>query len=256
MKENTDMIDIRTQPFLLHKVDWSAVYRAFNQNGWAVISGAINAQACDDLIELYKHDELFRKHISMARWGLGRGQFRYFKYPLPNNIVQLRSSLYRALLPMANAWAQLAGAQTPFPEQHETFLAQCHQIGKTQPTIALYRYEANDYNGLHRDIYGPHAFLLQATILLSDPKTDFQGGEFFLAEQRPRIQTKIQIVPMHKKGDIVIYPHSRHFHLAVNGRPYHFDVSHGVAQVRSGTRYALGINFQDAQLEEKHSQHH
>jgi hypothetical protein len=225
-------------------IDWLAVQADLDAQGWAILPGLIDAAACDATAALYAPDATFRSHVVMARHGFGRGEYRYFAYPLPPLVEGLRSALYPRLAPIANRWHARMGLAARFPDDHAAFLARCHQVGQTRPTPLLLRYGAGDYNCLHQDLYGEHVFPLQAAILLSAPGADFTGGEFVLTEQRPRLQSRAEVVPL-GKGDAVIF--------AVNSRPqrgsrgdYRVTLRHGVSRLRSGQRHTLGIIFHDA----------
>ena len=193
---------------------------------------------------LYDLDPTLRNRVIMARHGYGRGEYRYFSYPLPTLRQQLRSALYPHLMPVANRWSEMLRIETRFPEQHAEFLERCHAAGQLRPTPLLLQYGEGDYNCLHQDLYGEHQFPFQVAILLSEPVADFQGGEFVLTEQRPRMQSRVTVVPLHK-GDAVVF--------AVNNRPaegargfYRMQLRHGVSTIRSGHRHTLGIIFHDA----------
>jgi hypothetical protein len=199
---------------------------------------------CDRIAALYDVENGFRSRVVMARHGFGQGEYRYFSYPLPPIIQDLRTDLYPHLAPIANRWHERMGIEVRFPATHQAFLDRCHSAGQTRPTPLLLRYGPGDYNCLHQDLYGEHVFPLQIATLLSEPGRDFQGGEFVLTEQRPRIQTRPAVVPL-TKGDAVLF--------AVNGRPvrgsrgdYRVALRHGVSKVRQGRRYTVGIIFHDA----------
>lgn len=199
---------------------------------------------CDAIASMYANDAAFRSTVVMARHGFGRGEYRYFAYPLPEPIQTLRTELYRQLVPIANRWHERLGLETRFPPEHAEFLARCHAAGQQRPTPLLLRYTAGDYNCLHQDLYGDHVFPIQVAILLSHPNVDFTGGEFVMTEQRPRMQSRAAVIPL-TKGDGVAF--------AVNLRPvlgtrgdYRVAMRHGVSALRSGTRHTLGIIFHDA----------
>jgi hypothetical protein len=225
-------------------IDWQAVQADLDAQGWAILPGLIDAAACEATAALYGPGEIFRSHVVMARHGFGRGEYRYFAYPLPPLVERLRSALYPRLAPIANRWHERMGLAARFPDEHAAFLAHCHAAGQTRPTPLLLRYGAGDYNCLHQDLYGEHVFPLQVAILLSAPGADFTGGEFVLTEQRPRMQSRAEVVPL-GKGDAVLF--------AVNSRPqqgtrgdYRVMMRHGVSRLRSGQRHTLGIIFHDA----------
>src|SRR6266576_430796 len=199
---------------------------------------------CRTLVELYPEDEMFRSHIVMGRHGFGRGEYKYFRYPLPEIIAELRTALYARLAPQANKWNEAMGIEVRYPEEHAAFLERCHRAGQTRPTPLLLRYSTGDYNCLHQDLYGEHVFPLQVVILLSEPGDDFTGGEFVLTEQRPRMQSRVDVVPL-RRGDGVIF--------AVHHRPvrgargvYRVKLRHGVSRLQSGRRHTVGVIFHDA----------
>jgi hypothetical protein len=224
--------------------DWDAINAAVDAHGFAVMTGVLDAQACDATARLYPEDKRFRSHIHMARHGFGRGEYKYFAYPLPEAIAALRTALYPPLASIANRWNDALGEPSRFPLRHSDFRKRCHDAGQTRPTPLLLKYEAGDYNCLHQDLYGEHVFPLQVTILLSEPGEDFTGGEFVLTEQRPRMQSRASVIPL-RRGDAVVF--------AVRYRPvrgakgsYRVNLRHGVSAVSSGNRYTLGIIFHDA----------
>lgn len=228
----------------LYDFDWVAIAADLDAQGWARLPRLLDAAACDDLAALYGPNDAFRSHVVMARHGFGRGEYRYFAYPLPPRVQELRADLYPRLAPIANRWHGRMGMSARFPVDHATFLAQCHAGGQTRPTPLLLQYGADDYNCLHQDLYGEHVFPLQVAVLLSKPDEDFTGGEFVLTEQRPRMQSRVEVVPL-DKGDGVVF--------AVNSRPqrggrgdYRVAMRHGVSRVRRGHRHTLGIIFHDA----------
>lgn len=212
--------------------------------GCAVLPGLLDAAQCAGLAELYGPGERFRAQIIMARHGYGAGEYRYFSYPLPSLVERLRTAFYAALAPIADRWAKRLGEPQRYPVAHADFLARCHAAGQSRPTPLLLRYGAGDYNRLHQDLYGPLAFPLQVAILLSAPGTDFTGGEFVLTEQRPRLQTRAEVVPL-GRGDAVVFAGARRPVAGARGdtRVVH---RHGVATIRSGARTTLGLIFHDA----------
>lgn len=226
-------------------VDWSRVNAALDAQGFAVLSSLLTPDECAALSALYMHDRHFRSQVVMARHGFGRGEYKYFAYPLPQLVGDLRTELYPRLAPVANAWNEALGLAARFPAQHAAFLRECHAAGQTRPTPLLLRYVAGDFNCLHQDLYGERVFPLQTAILLARPGQDFAGGEFVLTEQRPRMQSRVSVVPL-GQGDAVIF--------AVHHRPvrgtkgvYRVTMRHGVSAVRSGLRHTLGIIFHDAE---------
>ncbi len=215
-----------------------------DQHGWATIPELVPESVCAGIAGLFDVDERFRSTVVMARHGFGQGTYRYFAYPLPEPIQELRTRLYPPLAGVANRWYAAMGIETQFPDTHEAFLARCHAAGQAKPTPLLLRYREGDYNCLHQDLYGPHVFPLQVAILLSEPGEDFDGGEFVMTEQRPRMQSRASVVPL-RRGDAVVF--------AVHQRPvqgtrgvYRTTLRHGVSRVRSGLRHTLGVIFHDA----------
>jgi uncharacterized protein len=224
--------------------DWQNMATQLDGFGNAVIDGLLTLEECQRIAALYPHEEHFRSHIHMARHGFGKGEYRYFKYPLPELISGLRTALYPRLAVVANAWNERMGVDLRYPEKHAEFLKRCHEFGQTRPTPLLLQYVPGDFNCLHQDLYGDLAFPLQVAILLSEPGKDFKGGEFVLTEQRPRMQSRAEVVPL-KQGDAVVF--------AVRNRPvqgtkgnYRVNLRHGVSRLRSGKRHTVGIIFHDA----------
>jgi uncharacterized protein len=224
--------------------DWPRALADLDVQGWAILPKLLSDTDCEAVAGLYGRAEGFRSHVVMARHGFGRGEYRYFSYPLPPLAQTLRTALYPHLAPLANRWHERMGMAVRFPEDHAAFLERCHKAGQSRPTPLLLQYGPGDYNCLHQDLYGEHVFPLQVAVLLSEPGRDFEGGEFVLTEQRPRMQTRAAVVPLHQ-GDAVVF--------AVNSRPvqgargdYRVKLRHGVSQVRSGRRHTLGIIFHDA----------
>ncbi|QHB55597.1 proline hydroxylase [Ralstonia solanacearum] len=224
--------------------DWRAVEDALNDAGNAVLPGLLTPGACDTLAALYPHDGLYRSRVVMARHGFGRGEYKYFAYPLPDLIERLRTRLYPHLAPIANRWNQAMGIDVRYPAGHADFLQRCHGAGQSRPTPLILQYGPGDYNCLHQDLYGEHVFPLQVAILLSEPGADFTGGEFVMTEQRPRMQSRPEVVPL-RKGDAVVF--AVH-HRPVQGArgPYRVTMRHGVSRLRSGQRHTVGIIFHDA----------
>lgn len=226
------------------RYDWTAIGADLDTQGWARLPSLLTPDRCERTAALYDPGIGFRSHVVMARHGFGRGEYRYFAYPLPLLVQKLRSMLYAHLAPAANRWHARMGLDTRFPDDHSAFLDRCHAAGQGRPTPLLLQYGAGDYNCLHQDLYGAHVFPLQVAVLLSAPGKDFDGGEFVLTEQRPRMQSRAEVVPL-AKGDAVVF--------AVSDRPvagsrgdYRVKMRHGVSRVRSGHRHTLGIIFHDA----------
>jgi uncharacterized protein len=224
--------------------NWKGLAEELSSHGCVVIENLISADECHQIAELYPHEEHFRSHIHMARHGFGKGEYRYFRYPLPDLVGNLRASLYPRLADIANDWNARMGLDQRYPVAHAEFLEQCRDRGQTRPTPLLLQYVPGDFNCLHQDLYGDLAFPLQVAILLSEPGVDFTGGEFCLTEQRPRMQSRVEVVPL-RQGDAVAF--------AVHNRPvqgskgnYRVNLRHGVSRLRSGTRHTVGIIFHDA----------
>jgi hypothetical protein len=220
------------------------IYADLDKRGWATTGSLLSEDERRALIAGYGDDERFRSTVVMARHGYGRGEYRYFSYPLPELVRTLRERLYDALLPVANRWREALGQGDPFPASYQQFLEGCHAAGQKRPTPLLLRYGPGDYNCLHQDLYGEWVFPLQAAFLLSEPERDFTGGEFVLTEQRPRMQSRVEVVPL-QAGEAVIF--------AVNHRPvagtrgtYRVAMRHGVSELRSGSRHTLGVIMHDA----------
>jgi hypothetical protein len=226
-------------------LDWSSIAGQLNAYGCATTGQLLTSQQCAALVESYASDAPFRSRVVMARHGFGRGEYKYFAYPLPELVAVLREALYPPLAEVANRWNDAMGTRVRFPHDHAAYLARCHKAGQTKPTPLLLAYEAGDYNCLHQDIYGEHVFPLQVAFLLSRPGEDFTGGEFVLTEQRPRMQSRAEIVPL-AQGEGVIFPVH---HRPVQGTRgiYRVNMRHGVSRLRSGRRHTLGIIFHDAE---------
>jgi hypothetical protein len=224
-------------------IDWSNAAAALDAYGWAMFERLLTGDECDAVARLYDDDPRFRSHIVMARHGFGRGEYKYFAHPLPDIVERLRTALYPRLAAIANSWNQSMGIATQYPDDHAAFIQRCHDAGQTRPTPLLLRYTADDYNCLHQDVYGELVFPLQVAILLSEPDRDFTGGEFVLTEQRPRMQSRVEVVPL-RRGDAVAF--AVH-HRPVHGRRgiYRVNLRHGVSRVRFGRRHTLGVIFHD-----------
>jgi uncharacterized protein len=224
--------------------DWTQASHDLDAQGCAVLKGLLSPEECRALAALYPDDSGFRSRVVMGRHGFGRGEYKYFSYPLPQLIAEMRPLLYARLRDVANRWNEAMGIDIRYPESHDAFLRRCHAAGQGRPTPLLLQYGPDDYNCLHQDLYGEHVFPLQVAILLSEPGRDFTGGEFVLTEQRPRMQSRPEVVPL-RQGDAVAF--------AVHVRPvqgtrgfYRVNLRHGVSRIRSGHRHTLGVIFHDA----------
>ncbi|MBC3268965.1 2OG-Fe(II) oxygenase [Pseudomonas sp. SWRI81] len=231
-------------PSRLDALDWASLEQQLDQHGCAIIRSLLRTETCERLSALYPQTEPFRSQVIMARHGFGRGEYKYFSYPLPAPVERLRTALYPRLVPLANRWYERMGLAQRFPATHAEFVQRCHAAGQQRPTPLLLQYGPQDYNCLHQDLYGEQVFPLQVALLLSQPGRDFTGGEFVLTEQRPRMQSRPQVLDL-QKGDAVIF--------AVNQRPvkgvrgdYRVTMRHGVSRLHSGNRHTLGIIFHDA----------
>jgi hypothetical protein len=228
----------------MQDIEWDRVGAELDAYGCAVLPALLDPGQCAALAADYGNNALFRSRVVMERHGFGRGEYRYYAYPLPEDLARLRSALYPPLARIANRWQAVLGLNERYPAEHAAYLARCHAAGQTRPTPLLLQYGAGDYNCLHQDLYGEHVFPLQVAVLLSCPGEDFSGGEFVLTEQRPRMQSRAEVVPL-AQGDAVVFPvHTR----PVNGTRgiYRVNMRHGVSRVRSGHRHTLGIIFHDA----------
>ncbi|MBF5043917.1 proline hydroxylase [Aggregicoccus sp. 17bor-14] len=231
-------------PERLTRVDWEAVSRELDAQGGSVVPGLLQPAECEALAALHPREELFRSRVVMGRHGFGRGEYQYFAYPLPPLVALLREQLYPRLAPVANRWSEALGLPTRFPEAHAPFVERCHAAGQLRPTPLLLQYGEGDYNCLHQDLYGEHVFPLQVAFLLSEPGRDFEGGEFVMTEQRPRMQSRPMVLPL-RQGDAAVF--------AVHHRPvqgtrgvYRVQLRHGVSRLRAGRRHTLGLIFHDA----------
>jgi uncharacterized protein len=237
LKDSAKMVDA--------SVEWARVATDLDTKGFAVTPKLLTPEGCRGITAMYDDDRRFRTRIVMARHGFGRGEYKYFAYPLPDRIGELRAALYPELARIANRWSTEMGLDAQYPKSHAAFLDRCHEAGQTRPTPLLLQYVAGDYNCLHQDLYGEHVFPLQVAILLSEPGRDFEGGEFVLTEQRPRMQSRAAVVPL-RQGDAVVF--------AVHHRPvrggrgtYRVNLRHGVSEISDGRRHTLGIIFHDAE---------
>jgi uncharacterized protein len=225
-------------------LDWRGIAEDLAQQGNAIMEQLLSREECRAIAGLYSKDEIFGSRVVMERHGFGRGEYKYFSYPLPDLLDELRTAAYTHLVPVANHWNEAMGIDVRYPEKHADFIQRCHTAGQSRPTPLLLQYGAGDYNCLHQDLYGEHVFPLQLAILLSDPGADFTGGEFVMTEQRPRMQSRPMVVPL-RQGDAAVF--------AVHNRPvqgargtYRVNLRHGVSRVRSGHRHTVGVIFHDA----------
>jgi len=224
--------------------DWTTIAEHLDAYGWATCPKLLMASEADTIARLYEDDSMFRSRVVMARHGFGRGEYKYFRYPLPSIVAELRAALYPRLVPIANRWNEAMSIDVRYPDVHADFIERCHNAGQSRPTPLLLKYGEGDFNALHQDVYGEHVFPLQVMFLLSEPGKDFTGGEFVLTEQRPRMQSRAEVVPL-GRGDGVVW--------AVRNRPvqgtrgsYRVNMRHGVSRIRSGHRQTLGVIFHDA----------
>jgi uncharacterized protein len=234
-------VDINT---CVEAIDWASASTHLDGYGWTMLKTLLTADECESIARFYEDDRRFRSRVVMASHGFGQGEYKYFAYPLPDIVTELRMALYPRLAPIANRWNESMRVDVRFPGELADFIRRCHKAGQTRPTPLLLQYGAGDFNALHQDVYGEHMFPLQTTILLSEPEKDFTGGEFVLTEQRPRMQSRAEVVPL-RRGDAVVF--------AVRDRPvqgtrgtYRVRMRHGVSRLRSGHRHTLGVIFHDA----------
>ena len=232
-------IDMRVDGY-----DWANVSAHLDACGWGMLPKLLTPSEAAGIAGLFDDESRFRSHIVMARHGFGRGEYKYFAYPLPDKVADLRTALYSRLVPIANRWNESMGIDARYPDAHADFIKRCHKAGQTRPTPLLLQYGEGDFNALHQDVYGEHVFPLQVAILLAEPQKDFTGGEFVLTEQRPRMQSRAEVVPL-SHGDGIVW--------AVRNRPvqgtrgiYRVNMRHGVSRVRSGHRHTVGVIFHDA----------
>ena len=228
----------------LNRVAWQRVEADLDAYGGAMLERLFTPEQCDSVTAMYPDDAAFRSRVVMTRHGFGRGEYKYFRYPLPDLVERLRTDLYPRLAPIANRWNETLRIDVRYPERHTEFLQRCHDAGQPRPTPPLLQYGEGDYNCLHQDLYGEHVFPIQVAVLLSEPERDFAGGDFVLTEQRPRMQSRVEVVPL-RQGDAVAF--------AVHHRPvqgtrgtYRVNLKHGVGRIRRGHRHTLGIIFHDA----------
>jgi hypothetical protein len=225
-------------------LDWQQIAHELDAHGCAVIRHVLSAEDCDALVKTYSDDHLFRSRVVMARHGFGRGEYKYFAYPLPALVAKLRTALFPPLAAIANRWNESLSVDVRYPSTHAAYLDRCHKSGQNKPTPLLLQYGQGDYNCLHQDLYGEQVFPLQVAFLLSRPGIDFTGGEFVLTEQRPRMQSRVEVAPL-QRGDGIIFPVH---HRPVRGTRgvYRVNLRHGVSRIRSGHRHTLGVIFHDS----------
>jgi hypothetical protein len=244
-----------SEPSERRAAEWLRIEGELDGRGWSVIPRLLTAEVCASLRALYPESENFRNRIEMQRHGYGRGEYQYFRYPLPVTVQTLRAQLYPHLVPIANRWSEAMRREARFPEQHNDFLQSCHRAGQVRPTPLLLKYAQGDYNCLHQDLYGEHVFPLQVAVLLSQPMRDFEGGDFVLTEQRPRMQSRAHVVPL-EQGDGVVFavekrparrsaPSGARAKMGTRGS-FQVNMRHGVSELRKGERFTLGIIFHDA----------
>jgi uncharacterized protein len=242
--DHTSPIDETGAPERIAALEWPCIAAELNSHGSAVIGPLLTPKQCESLAALYDTDAIFRSRVVMARHGFGRGEYQYFSYPLPKLISALRTALYPPLAEIANRWNEAMNTNVRYPRAHRGFLKRCHEAGQLKPTPLLLRYDSDDYNCLHQDVYGEHVFPLQVAFLLDRPGVDFTGGEFVLTEQRPRMQSRAEVVSL-DQGQGVIFP-VRHRPVQGTRGTYRVNMRHGVSRLRSGHRRTLGIIFHDA----------
>lgn len=242
--DQTALDPVGTPLDTVRAMDWSTVEAALDAHGYAVVPALLSTAQCATLAARYDSESLYRSRVVMSRHGFGRGEYKYFAYPLPQLVASLRAALYPHLVPIANRWNAAMGIDVRYPRTHAAFIERCHAAGQERPTPLILQYGQDDYNCLHQDLYGEHVFPIQTAILLSQPGRDFTGGEFVLTEQRPRMQSRAEVVSL-EQGDAVIFAVS---HRPVEGTrgPYRVNLRHGVSRVRSGRRHTVGIIFHDA----------
>jgi hypothetical protein len=243
-RQHASHVPVMSPAHRIEQHDWNCIAEDLSARGSAVVEGVLSPEECRDLAALYPDDRRFRSRVIMSRHGFGKGEYKYFSYPLPVTINDLRTALYARLVPIANRWNERMGIDTRYPAEHKDFVSLCHKAGQQRPTPLLLQYDPGDFNCLHQDLYGELAFPLRVTILLSEPGREFTGGEFVITEQRPRMQSRPEVVPL-RQGDAVIF--------AVHHRPvdgtrgvYRVNLRHGVSRLRSGRRHTVGLIFHDA----------
>ena len=239
--DEIDSVGLRQR---IEALDWPLLAEQLDSYGVVNLGHLLPAPACIELTGLYPDRQLFRSRVVMSRHGFGRGEYQYFRDPLPASVADLRTGLYPYLVPIANRWNVAMGIEDQYPDDLGAFLSRCHAAGQTKPTPLMLRYQEGDYNCLHQDLYGEHVFPLQVAVLLSNPATDFSGGEFVVTEQRPRMQSRAEVVAL-RQGEAVLFAvHQRPVRGA--SRIYRVNLRHGVSRIRSGQRFTLGVIFHDA----------
>jgi uncharacterized protein len=236
--------NFKSIPERVSAIDWPQVLEELDTQGNANVNRILTPDECRELSSLYQRNDSFRSTVVMQQHGFGRGEYRYFKYPLPGIVASLRTAVYPLLVPLANRWNQAMGLPVRYPQEHRDYIETCHQAGQNRATPLLLRYGTDDYNCLHQDLYGEHVFPLQLTVLLSEPDKDFNGGEFVMTEQRPRMQSRPIVIAL-RQGDGAVFA-VRHRPVQGSKSVYRVNLRHGVSRIRSGHRFALGIIFHDA----------
>ncbi|AEU36674.1 2OG-Fe(II) oxygenase [Granulicella mallensis] len=243
-ESRADSIPFQGAAERISTLDWPQIGKELDAQGSTVLQGLLSTDECKAIASLYPEESIFRSRVIMGRHGFGRGEYKYFSYPLPSIIHGLRTALYSWLAPVANRWNEAMGIEVRYPERHVDFIQRCHDAGQQRPTPLLLQYGPGDYNCLHQDLYGEHVFPIQVAILLSEPQQDFTGGEFVLTEQRPRMQSRPEVVPLRQGVAVAFAVH----HRPVQGTRgiYRVNLRHGVSRLRSGQRHTVGIIFHDA----------
>ena len=225
-------------------LDWADIADSLNRYGNAILPSVLTASECEAVARLYPNDHVFRSRVVMDRHGFGRGEYKYFSHPLPAIVQVLRTTLYARLAPVANAWNASMNVDARYPDDHASFTERCRAAGQSRPTPLLLQYRAGDFNCLHQDLYGEHVFPIQVAFLLSAPSKDFDGGEFVLTEQRPRMQSRVEVVPLRQGDGVAFAVHTRPVHGSRG--VYRVTMRHGVSRLRSGMRHTMGIIFHDS----------
>ena len=228
----------------INQMDWGSTHQNLNKKGYAIIPNVLSSEECQHIVSLYDDHALYRNIVNMERYRFGKGEYKYFNYPLPLTIRSLRAILYQHLVPVANEWMKDLSMNNMFPNGHDELIEQCHDKNQKRPTPLILRYETGGYNTLHQDLYGEIFFPMQAVFMLSEPGIDFEGGEFIMLEQLPRAQSKAEVIKLNQ-GDALIF--TTNFRPVKGSRGYYkAKMKHGVSEIRSGVRFAMGIIFHDA----------